>query len=238
MRATWNPLKTLAQSNVNGWTIDLDPTRPNQPVVLSAGEFSWQALAVQPLPEHSLVPEEVYVRQQDLIARFGQGPNDLYSLQVDYRLLDAPAGFDLALEVWLTVQTTLLDGAPKLLLTSNGQGEWSSWNHSQLSVGADASQSADSGWSATHHAARAAMLLGGPSCSCLLLIEPRDQSQLTWKSESAQSMQQAEIFGTFLEKGVIRRARLQLLATRRSIQQDDVKIAYDFLRKRDLPLTA
>ncbi|MFO0944318.1 MAG: hypothetical protein U0930_26715, partial [Pirellulales bacterium] len=116
MRSTWNPLKTVAQSTYNGWTIELDPTKPNQPVSISLGSFSWQALAVQPLPSHSLVPEEVYVRQQDLIARFTQGRSDLYSLQVDYRLLDAPSEFDLALEVWLTVQTTLLDGSPKMKL--------------------------------------------------------------------------------------------------------------------------
>lgn len=238
MRATWNPLKTVAQSSFNGWTIDLDPTKPNQAVELSCGKFSWQALSIQPLPNHSLIPEEIYVRQQDLIARFAQGTNDLYALQVDYRLLEAPEGFDLALEVWLTVQTSLLDGAPKLKLVTNGHGTWNYWTHSQLASDHDASQQADAGWSEQHEKSRAAMLLSGSGCSCLWLVEPRDQSQINWISDVSQQTQQAEIFGSFLEKGVIRRARLQLLATQRSVQHDDIKIAYDFLRQRELPLTA
>lgn len=237
MRASWNPLKTVAQSTQHGWTIDLDPTKPNQPLTISCSEFSWLALTIKPLPQHSLIPEEVYVRQQDLIARFGQTAGDTYAFQVDYRLLEAPAGFDLAIEVWLSVQTSLLDCAPKLLLSSNGDRSWQSWTHSQLASLGDSEQ-IDCGSPSSPNTSRAACALNRPNFGCLWLVEPRDQCQLNWIGSVAEPIQQAEIFGSFLEKGVIRRARMQLLTARHAIATDDVRAAYEFLQKRELPLTA
>ncbi len=240
MPAAWSPLKTVAQSTSKGWVLELDPTQPQHPLTfVSAKGTRWQALGIQPLPQHTLRTEEVYVRQQDLIARFGQGPQDQYSFQVDYRLVEVPAPFDLGLEIWISVQTSLLDTAPKLALTSVGCEAWSCWNHQQLIGDTDCvHDEADSGWSGSQTNSRAAMINTAAECSFVWLVEPRDQVQLHWTCPTKEAKQTAELFGSFLEKGVIRRARLQLLVSHQKVDVAEIQTAYAQLRHRELPLTA
>ncbi len=239
MPAAWSPLKTVAQSTSKGWVLELDPTQPQNPLkFVSAKGIKWQALAIQPLPQHTLRLDEVYVRQQDLIARFGQGPQDQYSFQVDYRLVDVPSAFDLGLEIWISVQTSLLDTAPKLALTSVGTGTWSCWKHQELIGDTDCvHDEADSGWSGSQANARAAVVNTTGECSFVWLVEPRDQVQLQWTGPTNESKQTAELFGSFLEKGVIRRARLQLLVSQQKVGLAEIQTAYTQLRHRELPLT-
>jgi hypothetical protein len=239
MPAVWSSLRTVAEYSQPGWRVALDPALPSSPLVLeSTSGTRWEALAITPLPGHSMVAEEIYVRQQDLIARFGQIGTDEYSFQVDWRLIEAPLGFDVGLEVWVSLQTNLLDTAPKIQVASQGIGAWTGWRHQQLVSDADASSDADQGWSSGNVDSMAGLLSSGKSCSCLWLIEPRDLQQVHWTSKPSSLVQQAELFGAFLEKGVIRRARMQLLVSHQPIALPDVQRAYQGLINRELPLTA
>src|SRR5690606_23390891 len=85
-------------------------------------------------PPHSGLPQEVYSRQNDLIVRYGQGPSELFSYQLDWRLLEPAAPFVAAIELWLSVQTELLDTQPELEITCSAPDgvRWSSFEHQQL----------------------------------------------------------------------------------------------------------
>lgn len=233
----WKPLRTLAETNLNGWRIDFEPTRPSLPITFRTPQGKgWPALAVEPLPSHSMQVEELYVRQSDLIVRFAQGRSDRFGFQIDWRLIEPPKGFDLGLEVWISVQTNLLDAAPQLRVASSGnsQAQWREYRHQQLSI--DRTTETD-GWADGLKSSIAALGIDQEGCHGLWLIEPRDQSQLRWKSKPSAAVRQAELFGQFLEKGVIRRARMQLLVRDQPISETDIQQAYQALLQRDLPLT-
>jgi hypothetical protein len=239
MTAVWSPLRTVAHFAQHDWSVELDPAKPNSFLTLSSPSGSrWEALAIHPLPKHSLHAEEIYVRQQDLIARFSQVGKDEYGFQVDWRLLDAPSDFDVGIEVWISLQTNLLDSAPKIQACSRGVGTWKSWTHHQLVSEVGPSDDASQGWSSQSASLVAAVSSSTKDCSCLWIIEPRDLQQVSWKSQPIGNEQQAELFGQFLEKGVIRRARMQLLASKKQIGLQEIQRAYQQLIKRELPLTA
>lgn len=237
MSICWSPLRTVAQTEVNGWRIELDPNQPTQSLLIFKPRGPrWQALAVQPLPNHSMVAEEIYVRQQDLIVRFGQSPQDFYGFQIDWRILDPLPSFRVGVEVWVSIQTQLLDTAPAISVSSQSDAAWTAWSHkdlidTQMYTGGDGVQVA-----AMDHPAAWTSHSGGSSC--LWLIDPSDQSQLSWHSQPRDHRQQADLFGAFLEKGVIRRARMQLWVGPKLLQRKQVQRVYRQLINRHLPLTA
>jgi hypothetical protein len=237
MLNAWQPLKTLAQSDIDGWQIELQPTQPTQPIVIQSPLGTrWPALSIRPMPRHSLQVEEVYVRQKDLIARFSQSPQDQFGFQVDWRLLDPLPGFSLGIEVWVSIQTELLDSVPLIRVESESQNGWQSYQHQQLVDSASTVVPADQGWSDSPSTI-AALGFSDSDIHALWLFDPRDQSQVNWISANQALLQQAELFGTFLEKGVIRRARMQLWVSNKSIDMDAARRAYHQLIQRDLPLT-
>lgn len=266
MGVAWNKLKTVAQAEFNGWSWEAEPNQPTRPLLLrSPVNILWPAICVQPMPSHRLQVEELYQRGSDLIVRFSQSAEDAFGFQLDYRLIEAPGPFEIALELLISVQTTLLDSYPKFLVASQDPQftdcslstsvdrsfYWQSWSHDQLSEDdlAFSAQSVDSS-EFTASKRRAAILCQSQDFSGVWLIDPRDQGQLCWGrvGEVAERQQDltasrsgsnsAELFGSFLEKGVIRRARLQLLATSHSVVLSDLQQAYGQLLHRDLPLTA
>ena len=121
---------------------------------------------------------------------------------------------------------------------TTGTGTWSSWNHQQLIGDTDSvHDAADSGWSGSQTNARAVVMNTTGECSFVWLVEPRDQVQLQWTGPTNEAKQTAELFGSFLEKGVIRRARLQLLVSQQKVGLPEIQTAYTQLRHRELPLT-
>jgi hypothetical protein len=212
---------------VNPW----DPTHFVQLQNLQAAQF-WQACAIQPLPHHSLQPEEIYVREQDLIARYGQTAQDTFAFQLNWRLLPAQAQFEVALEVWISVQTNLLDSNPifELSTTSPAGGVWERWQCDQITD--EISQEPRS------TATPMALACRGTDQANVWLFEPFDQRQLQFKSQPSDSIQRVDFLGHFLEKGVIRRARLRFLFSERSASPEDILRAYQSFRSSPLPLTA
>lgn len=239
------------------------------------GVSAWQIAAVRALPAHSSQPQEVYSRQSDLIVRYGQGPGEQFSYQLDWRLLEPAAPFVAAIELWLSVQTSLLDTQPEIEIACVAPaGErWSTFSHQQLMASCGAStetvQDADRPAATTidrsaaveplRDAARGpAALLGSSNnhaahvggqdaaqvaAQCLWLIEPSDQCHARRCTEDDQAEQRVRLFGHFMEKGVIRRARMRLLMGVTSDSQAGITLpqvmeAYRDFADSPLPLTA
>lgn len=216
---------------------------------------AWQIAAVRPMPTHNSQPLEVYSRQNDLIVRYGQGPAEQFSYQLDWRLLETPAPFMAAIELWVSIQTDLLDTQPELeiaCIAPAGMG-WSAFEHQQLGTDLQASVAEETGTESqpTEGGRGPAALLCSslPSTTqhaavqCLWLIEPTDQRHTRRCSEDDQAEQRVRLFGHFMEKGVIRRARMRFLlaqasAAEAAITREQVSAAYRDFANSPLPLTA
>jgi len=257
--AGWQRAADTFRATGNGFSVEVDPGRSHALVTvftdsiqaaaqagsgdsaagdISAGDFSagsaaprFTVQALFPHPLHSFKPEEIYVRQSDLIARYTQSAEDQFAFQLDWRLHPVQPPFSIGLEIWISLQTQLLDSHPSLELRSVGPGVWSSWTDSELNMGEanDHRPSSD---------CQAALLSTADSTSLLWLIDPSDQQQVHWMGSNSKSELRAQLFGDFLEKGVIRRARLRLLVGAEEVQVDDVKGVYQDLFTSALPLTA
>ncbi len=150
------------------------------------------------------------------MVRYNQSETDQFAFQLDFRavpesaLATAACGFD----IWLSVQTQLLDSHPTLEIDHPG---------------------AASGWSGTP---------GIQSCNsahgfAALLIHPSDlvQTELIAPSTGQQGTGQLRLFGNFMEKGVIRRGRLRCLVSETPLSAAALQSAYECFADSPLPLT-
>ncbi len=223
------------------------PTRAARWQVAPNSASAWEIALVTPHPPHASLAEEVYSRQGDLIVRYRQSPADTFAYQLDWQLLPATAPFVAAVELWLSVQTDLLDTEPELEIAcraSIGQG-WRVFEHQQI-CDSNLDSQKDSASAVT---CGPAALLCGPiadnaktstveATSGLWLIEPTDQCNTRRSTEDDQTTQRIRLFGHFMEKGVIRRARMRFLLATGVVSAEHISHAYRELADSPLPLTA
>ncbi len=125
--------------------------------------------------------EDAYVRQRDLIALFPQVSPWNFGYQVDLRMLAESTLDDLTMEIWLSIQTSLLDTHPQLELHLKG---------------ARFNNLMENGWASE-------------SSRIGLLVHPLDQADCQIDGEK--DPLEMRVFGRFMEKGVIRRMRFWLI---------------------------
>jgi hypothetical protein len=129
---------------------------------------------------------EAYVRQSDLIAIYPERAPSRFGYQIDVRMLKDVPLQTIAMEFWLSIQTSLLDSHPQLQLQ---------WTAAQFN------SPSKNYW------------IGGKS-KFGLMVHPLDQSDCYLQlSPDGLTM---HAFGRFMEKGVIRRMRFRLILTSQS----------------------
>ena len=173
--------------------------------ILSVGMTPSEQQVVHSAPD--LVLGDVYVRQNDLIAMFPESAPWRFGYQIDMRVLDdSPVG-TLSVEIWLSVQTSLLDSHPQLELHLAGERFDSAadryWTSKSLRIG--------------------------------LLVHPLDQSDCHLEQRGDELTMR--VFGRFMEKGVIRRMRFRLIVANRSQTAEFWQNRFDEFSKSPLPLT-
>ena len=185
---SWNLRESAAKWDGQPWSVDVDLTRPSIRFC-NAAQLPALVIAVTPRDQHtkqstvSLPLGEAYVRQKDLIAIFPESAPGRFGYQIDMRVLPHGLPNTFAIEIWLSVQTSLLDSNPQLELHLSGETF-------KLSV--------NNCWTSE-------------SSTLGLLVHPLDQQDC--HMESIQDGLAMRVFGRFMEKGVIRRMRFQLIAT-------------------------
>lgn len=237
---SWALAHAHATATAGRLSLTLDLANPQQPLRMydqSTG-LQWQAIAFTPHPSHRFEIEEAYVRGNDLIVRYRQSADDVFAFQLNYRLLIDSSDI-LGIELWISIQTDHLDTTPWLELSSELAGaNWQSLRHDELMTsksGLPEPESIQPGEAQV--AALAACPSNAPS-TCVWLIEPRDQVQFQLTSDLNASEQHAKLFGAFMEKGVIRRARLRLMLIGNAFNPQQVKELYQDFANSPLPLTA
>ncbi len=234
MDVAWNLQDTQAIGTVGRWSVRLHPASPADGLQFARQEASWgpcPVLSVRPLPEHALTLEEAYVRESDLIVRFGQSDSDTYAFQLNWQLLPGNAPFAVGVELWVSTQTSLLAAKPQLEIASGGAGEWSweIWEHARFGGEAPSDE---------RPAGPAALISKAADGLVVWLVEPSDQRHVVLETSPDQATQRVRLFGHFMEKGVIRRARMRFLVAEGDVSEADLVAAYQEFARSPLPLTA
>lgn len=160
--------------------------------------------------------EDCYVRENDLIAIYPQVFPWAFGFQVDFRFQKGlVAGVD-ALELWLSVQTSLLESTPKLTFRPNAAGP--RWKEDRY-------------WVAGHNQA-------------VMMPHPLDRADChAATSPKTGEISQIDCFGRFMEKGVIRRARWLLAwsttpTSKSPFSKSTIDSVHERFAESPLPLTA
>jgi hypothetical protein len=220
----WELSGDFAKCVHQGWSATMNPKKPSLGLNLSQGSTSCDLLSVSPKPGHSLIIQEAYVRQSDLIVKYAQSDCDAYGFQLDWRKRDCDLIDAIAIELWVSIQTNLLDTHPELDIASQViGGHWKSYSLKEL--GEDG-----------HGVGVFECPLG--SGTALMMIQSSDVIQCHPTASTAGPNCSLKLFGQFLEKGVIRRARFFAIAARNTINEDKLREIYLELTSSPLPLTA
>ncbi|MEZ6134424.1 MAG: hypothetical protein R3C53_05885 [Pirellulaceae bacterium] len=237
MSTNWEFIQSATSKTQHGWSLTLNPTQPTSFATFQSETGQWRAVAIQPVSQHALQPEEVYVRDRDLIVRFAQTPDDEFSFALNWRTLPTTGNLECGVELWASIQTQRLDTSPELELRSDGgNGNWSILKHCELTESSDGSSpevaAPAAAWVLEHQDN-----LGRP-CTGIWLIEPTDQRHAHPLSRQDERLQRVRLFDHFMEKGVIRRARMQFWTAACKLSRDEIRAAYQAFANRPLPLTA
>jgi hypothetical protein len=207
------------------WRAELDPRAPNSGLqvrfeTMQLGQF----FKISPKPSHSFAIQEAYVRQNDLIVRYEQSNQDLYTVQLNWRRLESEIPDALAVEVWISVQTSLLDTHPTIEVRSRTpDAQWHVLTLSDLQI--EKNDCAVLG------------LVKKSGVTSIIMIEPSDAQQARRITERSDEFS-FRILGDFMEKGVIRRARLRLLVVTAELSRSKIIKEFRAFTDSPLPLTA
>lgn len=233
MTKSWDIGKECATAKAGSWELSLNPLAPKQGLQLSkSGTQTWEVLSVEAVPAHALKAEEAYVRGDDLIVRFDQSDEDNFAFQLDFRVLpDAREQVEMGVELWLSVQTDDLESEPTLKVGSHSPtGQyWDILDHGKV-LGDSKDINADS--------SPAALVCIADKQTGVWLIEFGDQRHADLLSSPGESEQRIELFGHFMEKGVIRRARMRFFLIEGEVEDQLLKELYQEFSESPLPLTA
>ncbi len=232
MESAWEFANGTARTTWDGWSAIVQPvdaTLPTQVVSLAAPDAAdqrWDIFSVEPQPKHTLEIEEAYARGADVIAQYAQAEGDSFRFHLYWRNLPQAEQEQCSLELWLGVQTGLLDSRPELNVTCCSEGDsWAVLRHRELAVGGPDDSLAG-------YVCRRADSVG------LWLIEPSDQCHVSPVESGDTSSATVAIFDHFMEKGVIRRGRMRFHVFASDASTEQFKAAYERFAASELPLTA
>ncbi|MEM8736286.1 MAG: hypothetical protein AAGG44_18800 [Planctomycetota bacterium] len=231
MVKTWSPNEKNFRFQQADASIEYLPKQPEHGASLCvSGQTPWSVFRVKPIPQHSFAAEEIYVRQEDLLSQFDQTEQDNFAFHLNHRLLDSQPDLSTIadLELWLSVQTDDLDSEPVLVVSceSPDGSYWETIKESQLLPNAIESD------------APAAIVCPGSENTGVWLIDRGDQRHSQLLSSPSEPEQRVELFSHFMEKGVIRRARMRFHLAAGQLDKQGIAHLYQQFLNSPLPLTA
>jgi hypothetical protein len=218
---SWTKNEAYAQCNLGTWTarVDLrdqpslslfeDQTKPPVKVLFVPQEALQPASRHQPHSHDShLQLGDSYVRQSDLVTIFPEHEPFRFGYQV-YFCVKPSLPNTMLVELWLSVQTSTLESHPQIKLVMEG-----------CSLMAESRS-----------------LYRSHDKTCGLLVHPLDALDCSPVTESRPGSAFL-VFGRFMEKGVIRRMRCQVVVSSVGLSSADWEQLLDSFSQSPLPLTA
>jgi len=180
---------------------------------------------------------EFYVRGEDLIVQYPSDSYRNFNIQLDFRLMEIQNEF-FGIELWISVQTHLLDTRPSI---STGFGLFDVAHQTILAVVDHVlCDSANKACGPEHLQAgviAAPMNVDG-HLSCAILIHPLDQRDVIWEFQKDRPEQyDLRWFGQSMEKGVIRRGRIQFFLSTKPITIERAQAQYGMFAESPMPLS-
>jgi len=228
---TWQLSSATATLDTGTWSGALDLENPQNGFSIESDNGMKTSLFPLAIPNSPATPllSECFIRQGDLIVTYPQRDGRPFSLQLDYRILPIeshivskltvaanPLEKGLLAEIWISLQTYLLDTHPSL----------------EMDLHLDPTSAPPS----THPIAILSGTCPPSGLHVTYFVDPHDQRDTKWRHHDVHH--RATFFGHFMEKGVIRRARLRCLVTRNPVCSDFIADQYQQLIESPLPLTA
>ncbi len=239
-----------AQLTGNSLTALVDAHTPQQGLFhLAVGgqSLAGRLLAVRFLPDGgrtNSVLAESYVRGDDLVATYVQVDEQPYRPQLYWRLQLAHDELQAMAAIYLlvSVQTNRLDSHPQMLVTS-GVTAAEVWHLDAAGEAVPIDLSSDSAVSLSPDDGAGCVLLrtvagDGSQISYAEMIHPSDFGNLVVRrTDDGEIQTEHRLFASFLEKGVIRRARLRGVLLERKGDVEAAAAWYQALVSDRLPLT-
>ena len=175
--------------------------------------------AYSPDERHEPALAESYARGDDLVATYPQTEARPYRMQAYWRICPRPAGVIFQVELQVSLNTSLLDTSPTVAVVSC------------LDAGPCVQVEASVG---SFHIVRP----DGADWSLVHMIHPVDQTHPTAIALPPGGVElRTPLFGKFLEKGVILRARARAALLKRQGDEAAALALYEEFRHAPLPLT-
>jgi hypothetical protein len=185
---------------------------------------------------------DAYVRGADLVAGYRPASDWPYSPQIYWRLgeLDAVAGVVGSLSLLVSVQTHLLDTFPRIVVGSTvGSGDVI---HLATGSGKQADSRPLSGDMEIQASSGVCCILRRPAGDAWSYAEFMPASDFrtvrAWREDIGNCRVEWRLFAEFLEKGVIRRARVHAAFLQRENDVDAAGACCKAIERESLPLTA
>jgi hypothetical protein len=209
----WKLVGGQASFVTDQWEGRMDLTKPSSGLSLAFANRPRlnSLLAVEFTTPNEPFLKDCFTRQGDLIVAYPQREHRNFSLQLDYRLVESSKA-QLLLELWVSIQTYLLDTHPSVRIICPGSDSPATASNPIVASVGDSSIA----W----------------------FVHPRDQSDTKLVVDKSKSRVQAQLFGHFMEKGVIRRARMRCLVSQSPLSQSVIDEAQAQFASSPLPLTA
>ncbi|MCA9129834.1 MAG: hypothetical protein KDB22_22260 [Planctomycetales bacterium] len=236
MTTKWRIQEGLADFENSAWEFELFPTQPDRfATVRSAADrigSCWDVFSIAATGNDASTASEAYIRGNDLIVRFEQSSHDQFAFQLLWRQLSPQSPDQLAIELWISIQTGLLDATPTMdvCCQSLDKSAWQSFSQSVLTSAAFSSEAS------ALEIGPAALTSQFGDMMGLWMIAPSDQPHSRLQLVDAQP--RIRLFGQFMEKGVIRRARMRFIASQSIMTIDEISNAYEEFCNSPLPLSA
>lgn len=224
---SWQLKDNIAVCNQPKWTTRVDLRTAPSLTLLSHSSQKSLTVSISPrdstckMTEGDYLPVgDSYVRQGDLIAHFPEGSPFHFGFEAYFCVL--PSGPDhQILELWLSVQTSKLESNPQLRLRLQTPGDGAEATESQASPRADMSPG----------------LYLFQDKTIGIMIHPLDQGDSILERDHEGDWTLVT-FGRFMEKGVIRRMRLRIVACNGTISDSQWLAWMQSFAESPLPLTA
>ncbi|RMF38333.1 MAG: hypothetical protein D6753_15960 [Planctomycetota bacterium] len=229
----WKLIDNAAEIALGDVRLSMDPRQPSAGVRIVHGATTWgPLLQVTCDPPHSQTVDELYQRDDDLVVRFRQTEADQFAFQLDWRTVPGSIpGF----ELWFSIQTTLLDSHPRLLATLPAPQHWRAIHAGELAP----AQLRDAEMDALPADATLGWLAASAPVPMAVLVHPVDLQQVVAAAQQDDpNALKLQVFGQFLEKGVIRRARLRVHFVSPSVTDEEFGQLVTQFAGSPLPLTA
>jgi hypothetical protein len=245
----WQIINKVAQLQLSPWSGTLDLMKPHQGLSIGCSSSHLvpsarpndRGIQLFKIPHLSQSPSitlsDFYARGNDITAYYPADDNRNFSVQIDLRIIE-PTDNRLTIEFWLSIQTHLLDTRPSVNL-----GFGLPTNTARKILTARELSENDANSLHGDEASRTAAIVSDTrnqeqELSTALLVHPLDQGDICWtNSQNRASEIELSWFGQFMEKGVIRRGRMQVILSKQPIPTESLKADYREFSESPLPLT-